>query len=472
MGVSAPTASGDPAPAFDTAIAALRGALRGTVLLPGEAGYDAARAVWNAMIDRHPGLIVQAAGAADVMRAVDFARDHKAAFAVRGGGHNIAGSAVCDGGIMLDLSRMRSVHVDPATQRVRVEGGATLGDVDKETQTFGLAVPIGVNSTTGIAGLTLGGGFGWTSRRLGLAIDNLESVDIVTADGRLHRADRAQNADLFWAVRGGSGNFGVVTSFEFRLHELGPQVIAGLIVHPLDDAPALFRQYRRLVAEAADELTCWLVLRGAPPVPFIPEEWHGRPVLVMALCHSGSLQAGMQAVAPFRALGQPIADVVGPHPFVGWQTIFDPMLTPGARNYWKSHDLKELSDAAAAILIAAARNLPTDESDLMIAQLGGQVSRVADGDTAYSRRGVGFVVNVHTRWRDAAQDGACTAWTRALFDALAPHAMGTVYVNFMPADEEDRVQAAYGANYQRLAEIKRRYDPENFFRMNQNIRAS
>ena len=461
--------SSGTAPVSDDEIGALRGVLRGCVLLPGKPGYDAARAIWNGMIDRRPGMIVQALGAADVIQGVNFAREHGVALAVRGGGHNVAGNAVCDGGIMLDLSRMRSVHVDPATHRARVEGGALLSDVDKETQAFGLAVPVGINSTTGIAGLTLGGGFGWTSRKLGLTIDNLLSVDIVTADGVLRRADATQHPDLFWAVRGGSGNFGVVTSFEFQLSSLGPQVTAGLLLHPLTDAPALMREYRRLVADAPDELTVWLVLRKAPPAPFVPAEWRDKEVLVIALCYAGLMADGEAAAAPFRALGKPIVDLVGPHPFVGWQATFDPLLTPGARNYWKSHDFKEFTDAAGEALLNAVWRLPTSECEVFVGHLGGRINRVPTDATAFPPRDVEFVVNVHTRWRDPAQDTACIDWARDLFQALAPHAMGSVYVNFMPADETDRVPGAFGSNYARLAEAKRRYDPQNLFRMNQNI---
>ena len=268
-------------------IAALRASLRGTLALPGEPGYDAARTIWNAMIDRRPGLVVRAAGAADVIAAVNFARDHELVLAVRAGGHNIAGNAVSEGGLLLDLTPMKSVRVDPAARTARVEPGVTLGELDREAQAFGLATPLGINSTTGIAGLTLGGGFGWLSRKLGLTVDNLIGADIVTADGKLLHASEKENPDLFWAIRGGGGNFGVVTSFEYRLHPLGPQVLAGLIVHPFAKARELFDAYRKITAAAPDELTCWVVMRKAPPLPFLPAEWHGKEIFVLALCWSG-----------------------------------------------------------------------------------------------------------------------------------------------------------------------------------------
>lgn len=469
MATQLKTSSSGTVTVSDSEIAALRGKLRGDVLLAAEPGYETTRAVWNAMIDRHPAMIVRAMGAADVIEAVNFARAHDSVIAVRGGGHNIAGNAVCEGGLMLDLARMRSVQVDPATRRARVEGGALLSDVDKETQAFGLAVPVGINSTTGIAGLTLGGGFGWISRKFGLTIDNLFSVDIVTADGEWRRADAPRHPDLFWAVRGGGGNFGAVTAFEFQLQEFGPQVIAGLLLHPLDEAPAVLREYRRLIAGAPDALTVWLVLRKAPPAPFVPREWQGREVLILALCYAGALEAGEQAAAPFRAIGKPIVDLVGPHPFVGWEAAFDPLLTPGARNYWKSHDFSQLTEATCDVLLEAARRLPTDECELFVGQLGGQINRIPGDATAFPRRDVEFVVNIHTRWRDPADDANCMGWARQLFQDLAPHAMGSVYVNFMPGDEPNRIRSAFGPNYDRLVAVKRRYDPHNLFRFNQNI---
>jgi FAD/FMN-containing dehydrogenase len=407
--------------------------------------------------------------AEDVKETVRLARDEKLLLTVRSGGHNIAGAAVCDGGLLLDLSLMKSVRIDPAARRARVEPGATLADFDREAQAFGLMTPTGINSTTGVAGLTLGGGFGWTTRKFGLTIDNLVSAEVVTADGRLVRASESEHPDLFWALRGGGGNFGVVTSFEFRLHPLGPEVLSGLIVHPFDEAPSLLPEFRRLANEAPDELTTWAVMRKAPPLPFLPSEWHGREVLIFATCYAGDMAEGAKAVRALRALGSPIADVVSPHPFVGWQAAFDPLLTPGARNYWKSHDFTDLSDGAIGAMVDAARALPSPECEVFIAHVGGAMARVAPDATAWSNRGAHFVMNAHSRWREKADDSAGIGWARKLFQSTAPFASGSVYVNFMPEDEADRVASAYGANYSRLAQIKRRYDPENQFRMNQNI---
>ena len=456
-----------PADALD----GLRAGLRGALCLPGEPGYDDARTIWNAMIDRRPAAIVRAAGAADVIRAVGFAREHRLVLAVRGGGHNIAGNAVCENGLMLDLSPMKSVRVNPAARTARVEPGVTLNEFDREAQAFGLATPLGINSTTGVAGITLGGGFGWISRKYGLSVDNLLSVDVVTADGTYLQASDTQNADLFWAVRGGGGNFAVATSFEFRLHPVGPEVLSGLIVHPFAQARELLEGYRRFVASAPDEVTAWVVLRKAPPLPFLPAEVHGKEILVFAVCAVGDMQKAEKAVAPLRALGKPIADVIGPHPFAGWQTAFDPLLTPGARNYWKSHDFKKLDDGFIRVLVDAVSRLPSPECEIFIGHLGGAINRIPASATAYPHRDVEFVMNLHTRWRDPAQDQECIAWTRKIFDAAAPFATGGVYVNFMPEDEAQRVQTgAYGANYARLAKLKARYDPANLFRMNQNIK--
>jgi FAD/FMN-containing dehydrogenase len=451
-------------------LAGLAAELRGTLSFPGEARYDEARTVWNAMIDRRPAAIVHAAGASDVIRTVRLAAQHGLLLSVRGGGHNIAGSAVCEGGLMVDLSPMRSVRVDPGTRTAHVEPGARLSDFDKEAQAFGLAMPLGINSTTGIAGLTLGGGFGWLSRKHGLTIDNLRTADVVTSTGELIRASDDNHPDLFWAIRGGGGNFGIVTSFEFRLHPVGPQVIAGLIVHPISNAKQVLGEYRRLVAEAPDELCCWAVMRKAPPLPFLPPEVHGTEVIVLALCHAGDLASGEKAVAPFKAIGRPIADVVGPAPYAAWQAAFDPLLAAGERNYWKSHSFDELGDRLIDVLLQGVRSLPSPQCEIFIASLGGAINRVPAGATAYPHRNVQFVVNVHTRWGHPAEDEACIAWARGLYAAAAPFATGGVYVNFMPDDEIQRVRSgAYGPNYDRLAKIKAKYDPTNLFRMNQNV---
>ncbi|MGH6980031.1 MAG: FAD-binding oxidoreductase [Stellaceae bacterium] len=462
--------AGGTAAVSEAALAALKGRVRGAVLTAGEAGYDAARAVWNGMIDRKPGLIVRCVGAADVRAAVDFARDCGAVVTVRGGGHNIAGSAVRDGAVMIDLSPMKSVRVDPVAKLARVEPGATLGDFDRETQAFGLTTPTGINSTTGIAGLTLGGGFGWTSRKFGLTSDNLVAADVVTADGRFVRASERENPDLFWALRGGGGNFGIVTSFEFRLHQLGPEVISGLIFHPLAEAKKLLRRYREIAAEAPDELAVWFVLRNAPPLPFLPAETHGTGVIAFAACHTGPAAAAEKAMKNLRALGKPIADVIGPHPFTGWQQALDPLLAPGARNYWKSHSFAGLEDGLIDVLTDYASRLPSPECELAFAQLGGEINRVPADATAYPHRTPQFLVNIHTRWRAAADDGKCVAWARALFDAAAPFATGGTYVNFIPEDDTDGVRRAYLGNSKRLAAIKAKYDPGNLFRVNQNIR--
>nr|WP_245449033.1 FAD-binding oxidoreductase [Phyllobacterium sophorae] len=443
--------------------------LRGSLCLADEAGYDEARTVWNAMIDRRPAAVVRCHGASDVMRAVRLARDNGLLLAVRGGGHNISGNAVCEGGLLIDLSPMRSVRIDPKTRSARVEPGVTLGEFDKEAQAFALATPLGINSTTGVAGLTLGGGFGWLSRKFGFTVDNLTSADVVTADGTLLQANATDNPDLFWGIRGGGGNFGVVTSFEFKLHPIGPEVVSGLIVHPFARARELLAGYRQVAAQAPDELTIWVVLRKAPPLPFLPAETHGKEIVVFAVCYTGEPGKAQEALAPLRALGEPIADVIGPQPYAAWQTAFDPLLTPGAYNYWKSHNFTALSDGLVDTLVDSIGTLPTAECEVFIAQLGGASGRIAADATAFPHRDANFVMNVHTRWREREDQEASIKWARGLFAATAVHATGGVYVNFMPEDETDRVAGAYGSNYARLMALKAKFDPDNLFRLNQNI---
>lgn len=452
------------------AIEELREKIVGSVLAPDSSEYDKARTIWNAMIDRRPGLIARCAEAQDVLEAVRFAREHDLLVAVRGGGHNIAGNAVCEGGIMIDLSLMNSIQVDTTHRTARVGAGATLADVDRETQAHGLATPVGINSTTGIAGLTLGGGFGWLSRRFGLTIDNLISVDLVTAAGEATKASESQNADLFWAIRGGGGNFGVVTSFEFRLHAVGPEVLSGLIVHPLDSARETLRFYRDFIASTPEEFVCWFVLRQAPPLPFLSPEWHGKEILALAVCYSGKIEEGERIAKPLRSYGKPLADIIAPTPYTTWQTLLDPLLTPGARNYWKSHNFRELSDGLIDVFIDHARRIPDPQTEIAFAQLGGAVNRVPQSATAYTARDSQFVLNVHGRWADPANDAKCVGWARDLFKAASPFAAAGAYVNFLTQDEQDRVKAAYGGNYDRLAQLKKKYDPTNLFQLNANIR--
>jgi FAD/FMN-containing dehydrogenase len=460
--------TGGKATLDEAAVQAFRAGLRGSLVRKDDAGYDETRALWNAMIDRRPAMIVRCAGAADVIQCVKLAGEKDLLFSIRGAGHNIAGKATCEGGLMIDLSGMRDVRVDAESGTVRTGPGATLADLDHETQAFGLAVPVGINSTTGVAGLTLGGGFGWISRKHGLTVDNLLSADVVLADGRLVHASAKTEPELFWGLRGGGGNLGIVTSFEFQAHPVGPEVLAGLVVHPYADAPRVARHWRDFCQKAPDEASAWIVARKAPPLPFLPEEWHGKEVLVLAMMYTGDMAAGEKAFASLRSFGKPIADVVGPHPFAGWQQAFDPLLTPGARNYWKSHNFKEMTDEALDTILDYAGRLPSAASEIFVGQLGGATNRIAPDATAYPHRDANFVMNVHTRWEDAMEDKACVAWARKFFDTMAPFATGGVYVNFISEDEE-RVHEAYGANYERLAKVKQRYDPDNFFRVNQNV---
>ena len=447
-----------------------RATLRGKLIQAGDPDYDLARQIWNAMIDKRPALIVRCAGAADVMASVNFARGRGLTLAIRAGGHNIAGSALCDDGLVIDLTAMRSVRIDPARRRAYVDGGATLHDFDHEAQAFALATPLGINSTTGVAGLTLGGGFGWLTRKLGLAVDNLVSADIVTADGRLLHASASDYPDLFWALRGGGGNFGVVTSFEFELHPVGPEVTAGLIVFPFAQAKSVMTQYRDFVNTMGDDLTIWGVLRKAPPLPFLPAEVHGTDVLALALFAPLSSAAVQGAIERVRGFGQPAGEHVGAMPYTAWQQIFDPLLAPGARNYWKSHNFNALSDQAIDVVIDYAGKLPSPQSEIFLGLLGGKASAHAPIETAYPHRSALYAMNVHTRWVDPAEDAKCIAWAREFFRAAAPYAAGSVYINFLTDDEPERIAEAYGPNFGRLAQIKLKYDPGNLFRSNQNIR--
>ena len=443
--------------------------ISGGVLGAADDAYDEARKVWNATVDRRPALIARCLTTSDVQAAVRFAAAHTMLVSVRGGGHHIAGNAVAEGGLMIDLSGMRTVGIDARTRTARVDAGALLADLDRESQAHGLATPLGINSTTGVAGLTLGGGFGWLSRRYGLTIDNLRGATIVTADGAVHGVSASAEPDLFWALRGGGGNFGVVTSFEFQLYPVGPEVYAGLVVYPFAQAQKVLRAWRDFTASSPDELSVWTVMRKAPPLPFLPAAAHGTDVVIFALVYSGNVEAGERAAAPVLQFGEPTASAVGPSPYAGFQQAFDPLLAPGGRNYWKSNNFSKLSNEALDVMIASAAKLPGGECEIFVAQLGGAMARVAPTATAFVGRDAHYIMNVHGRWSDARDDERVRAWARKVFQDAAPHATGGGYVNFLTDDEAERVAASYGVNHSRLQAVKQRYDPGNLFRMNLNI---
>ncbi|MGA7934869.1 MAG: FAD-binding oxidoreductase [Kovacikia sp.] len=444
--------------------------VKGHVVLPDNPNYDEVREIWNAMIDRKPVVIVQCAEADDISHAIAFARENKLELSIRGAGHNIAGNAVCDNGVMIDLSTMTNVRIDAQKRRAYVEPGATLADFDQAAQVHGLATPVGINSTTGIAGLTLGGGFGWLTRKYGMTIDSLVSATLVTAGGNQLRTSETENADLFWAIRGGGGNFGIVTEFEFALHPVGPEILAGLLVFPLSQAKQVLTQYRKFAESAPEELNVWVVLRKAPPLPFLPETVHGQEVIVLAVFYVGDLAEGEKQIEPLRSFGDAYGEHIGAQPYVQWQQAFDPLLTRGARNYWKSHNFIELQDGALDAIVEFAGKLPSPQCEIFIGCIAGASNRVSAEATAYYHRDARFVLNVHGRWDDVAQDERCITWAREFFQASAPYASAGAYVNFMTEEEGDRVTAAYGSNYDRLVKIKKRYDPENIFHLNQNIK--
>ena len=445
--------------------------VRGAVLRPGDQGYDDARAIWNGLIDRRPALIVQCTGAADVVDAVNFAREHNLLLSVKGGGHNVAGNAVNDGGLVIDLSQMRGVHVDPSTNAVRVQGGATWGDCDRETQLFGLAVPGGVVSTTGVAGLTLYGGIGHVRRKHGLSIDNLLSVDIVTADGQLRRASATENEDLFWAVRGAGSNFGVVTSFEFRAHPVGPMVMVGAIFYPQDVARTVLPAWRDYMASAPDELSSLAFFWNVPEHEPFPPEHHGKPVLILAAVYSGTVEDGEPVVQPLRELAEPLVDLSGPWPWLGLQSGFDALFPPGQFRYWKSRAFAELAEEAIDEIADWAARRPTPLTDITIWHHGGAMSRVGESETAYAGRDAPFLVTGEASWTEPSQTDEAIAWGRAFWDAMGRHSTGGIYLNFpgLGEEKEELVRAGYGVNYDRLAALKAKYDPTNLFRMNLNI---
>lgn len=448
----------------------LNGQVRGEVLRPGDDGYDDTRTVWNAMIDRYPRVIVRPRGAADVITAVDVAREQDIPLSVKGGGHNVAGHAVCDGGLMIDCSKMDWIRVDPAERSAQAGPGATWGDFDHETQTFGLATTGGGVSTTGIAGLTLGGGNGFLARKHGLTVDNLRSVDIVTAEGELVHASETENPDLFWAIRGGGGNFGIVTTFEYDLHPVGPNVLAGRILHPFDDAASVLRHYRDFVTAAPDEVNCLAGIASAPAESPRPGLEPGTPFVQLLTVYAGDPEEGKDTLRPLREFGDPIVDGVYLRPYTELQRLLTEAAAPGYRNYWKSDYLAGLPDDAIDIVVDHCDPFPTDRSSVFLETMGGAINRVESNATAFPHRDAAFSVTAWARWEEPAADAELREWAQAFSAAMEPYTTDGVYVNFLSQEGDDRVEAAYGGNYNRLVDVKTEYDPKNLFQRNQNIK--
>ncbi|HEX2415312.1 MAG TPA: FAD-binding oxidoreductase [Thermoleophilaceae bacterium] len=455
----------------DQAIERFRSRLRGELVRPGDSGYEDARRVWNGMIDRRPALIAHSAGVSDVRESVAFAREHGLPIAVRGGGHNVAGTAVADGALVIDLSELREVQVDPETRTVRAEAGATWGDVDRATQPHGLAVPGGVVSSTGIAGLTLSGGLSSQRRRDGMTIDNLVAAELVTADGDVIRASATENSNLLWALQGGGGNFGVVTSLEYRAHPLGPEVYQTNVIYPFEQAHQVLRAYRDAVTEAPDEITADIGLWSLPATPDVPPELHGAPMVVVAGLYAGPADEGERALEPYRQLGDPLMDQSGRVSYLELQSSLDEAFPAGLRYYWKALYTDGLDDELIDLLVSRAAERPSPMTLIVVRQLGGALGRVAADATAFGDRSAAFNVSVDSTWDDAGADAANVDWTRSLWDELHRFSSGQAYLNFPGLIEEGQalMRASFGSNYERLVDIKTAYDPTNVFRLNQNI---
>jgi FAD/FMN-containing dehydrogenase len=454
----------------DVALNRLRERLHGPVIVPGDREYDRARRVWNGSIDRHPALVARCTGVADVLASVRFAREHDLVVAVRGGGHNVAGAGTCDDGMVIDLSPMKGVRIDPAARTAVAGPGLRWGELDRETQEFGLAVTGGIVSTTGVAGFTLGGGIGWLHRPFGLTVDNLRGADVVTADGRLVRADAFSHPNLYWALRGGGGNFGIVTAFEYDLHPVGPDLMGGLVLYRAEDLGAVGRGFRDLVASAPDELALLLVLRRAPAASFLAAELHGRPVVGVVGCYAGPAEAGARAMAPLRDLARPVADRLSVRTYTEFQSMMDGSWTAGFGNYWKAEFIARVPDSALDVLGEYLANVTSPLSDLKLTALGGVAGRVPAGATAFAHRDAPYVLNINARWPLGDAPDAHIAWARDLWAAMRVYSAGGPYVNFLNDEGADRVRAAYGeATYRRLVAVKNAYDADNLFRVNQNI---
>jgi FAD/FMN-containing dehydrogenase len=474
MTMNVTTLNGPEAKISDESLEEFRATIRGDVLTPHDAGYENVRSPYNAMHPGKPALVVCPTGTADVIGAVNFAREQELLTAVRGGGHSVAGLSSVDGGLLLDLARMNGVDVDPEARTVRVQGGALVGDMDHETQAFGLVAPNGVVSDTGVAGLTLGGGEGWVRRKHGLSVDNLLSAQVVCADGQVRTASADSNPDLFWAIRGGGGNFGVVTSFTFQCHPVGPTVAFAGVFHPVEDAENVYRQFRDWASSAPDEISALIGCTTLPPSEHTPPEIHSKPFIVTAAVYSGDPDEGMKVIEPLREIGTPLADISGPLPFVGVQAAFDEFFQRGTlRSYWKSTFIEELTDPILDIIVEKARNRPHDRVFVVTFFMGGAINRVGAEDTAYSERSANWMVSIDGNWTDAGDDDKVISWVRGAWGEVHEHGTGSLYLNFTGvADEALSVgveSAFHKANLQRLEEIKTRYDPGNLFRLNNNI---
>ena len=451
-------------------LAGLKLRLRGPILLPDEPGYSDSRSVWNAMIDRRPGLVVRCLGTGDVIAAVQFAREHNLLLSIKCGGHNIAGLATADGALMLDLSLMRGVWVDPAANIARAQGGCLLGDIDRETQLHGLATALGFVSLTGTVGLTLGGGFGYLTRRFGYTTDCVLGMDVVTADGRLVRASEKENPDLFWGLRGGGGNFGVVTGIDYRLYPVGPEVVGGIVAWPAAEAPRVLELYRKMAEEAPPELTLVTLMRPAPPAPWLPAEWHGKPIIAMIACYSGKLEDGERLVAPIKGLGKPIGDILIKRPYAQLQSLLDATQPKGRRYYWKSEYLAAVEPELCDRWIAHAAKIRSPHSAVILFQLGGALNKLPPDHSPVGNRDARYVLNIAASWEQPDQDQVNIDWAREAWNDLKRFSTGGTYVNFLTADETpERVAVALGSGLARLGEVKRKWDPGNFFRTNRNV---
>jgi FAD/FMN-containing dehydrogenase len=457
----------------DEALQAFKAAFKGQVLGADDAAFDETRTVWNAMIDRRPGLIARCTGTADVVQAVRFARQHGLVSSVRGGGHNIAGLAVCEGGVMIDMSLLRGVWVDPARRIAQAQAGCKLGDVDRETQLHGLAAVLGFVSATGIAGLTVGGGFGYLTRSHGWTCDNLVSMEVVTADARVLHVSESAHADLFWALRGGGGNFGIVTSFEYKLFPVGPEILGGAIAWRGEDTRQVLDAYREFSANAPRELTSVAVLRLAPPAAWLPKEVHGQPIIALFVCHSGKVEGGEALLAPLRKLGRPVADTLMRRPYTQMQSLLDATQPKGRRYYWKSHYLAGIDGRTIELATEHAGHIRSPHSAILLFQIQGALNERAPGYSPAGNRDAAYVLNIAGSWENAADDAINVAWARECFEAMRPCSTGGTYINFLTEEEgRDRIEAAYSAaDLDRLATLKRQYDPDNLFRHTKSVSA-